>query len=571
MASRHRRLWGSFALTAGILFATASAAVANPASGIPLPATPAPDATSIVSATQSGVGATVVIGLSSPATTANTANIFLDNYDSDNGFIQATGASLNAAGTQLTANFIIPSGVSLTEYSGIELFQGAVTAASNLQNHENTLALPNSALAGATNSAQLIDSPYLIGGGVNPANNFQIVYTFNQAVGAAVPADFCYENPTGTAQFCATGATTSGAQVTATFAAAIGATQPSRYQLKAGAIPGLRDRTTAPDQSRQGTNQNVAAGVPTLSSVAYASGNSWTYTFNQALSNTAGTFFPAMFKLISDNGVELTAGSVSISGNQATATFANPLGAGGFGVEELLGTVLAGGVSSFSTGATNFTDSQPAGASAEKPGFTGGPDLLSVTYNAAALTATFTFDQPVFSTGPAADFKLDVPSQGNLNNGETLGQNIVSISGSTVVVGFPNLASPAVGGSVIDGAATVFNGELAPANSAGLTNGASAGGQGGLTNGATGPTGPAGPAGATGPAGAAGAAGPAGPAGPAGAAGPAGPAGPRGLTGPKGAKGAKGARGKRGPKGGAKKKKKKKVTRHASTRRTVLL
>ena len=65
------------------------------------------------------MAATVVIGLSSPATTANTASIFLDNYDSDNGFIQATGATLNAAGTQLTANFIIPGGVSLSEYSGL--------------------------------------------------------------------------------------------------------------------------------------------------------------------------------------------------------------------------------------------------------------------------------------------------------------------------------------------------------------------------------------------------------------------------------------------------------------------
>ena len=70
-------------------------------------------------------------------------------------------------------------------------------------------------------------------------------------------------------------------------------------------------------------------------------------------------------------------------------------------------------------------------------------------------------------------------AKGNLNNGETLGQNVVSISGNTVTVGFPNLASPAVGGSVLDGAATVFNGDCAPANSAGLTNGSSAGGSGG--------------------------------------------------------------------------------------------
>jgi hypothetical protein len=545
MASRHRRLWGSFALAAGILFATASSAVANPPSGIALPTTPAPDITSVVSATQSGVGATVVLQLSSAATTSNTANMFLDNYDGDNGFIQATGSSLNAAGTQLTANFIIPSGVSLTEYSAVEFSQGAVTAASSLQNHEQTLALPGSALNGASNSAQLIDSPYLIGGGVNPSNNNQIIYTFNQAVNGptAAAAAFCYENPTGTAQVCGNSiASVSGAQVTVNFAAAIGATQPSRYQLKAGAIAGLRDRVNASDQSKQGTNQNITAGVPTLSSVAYASGNTWTYTFNQPLSNAAGTFNANMFKLISDNSVELTAGSVSISGNQASATFANPLGAGGFGGEELLGTVLAGGVESFATLAPNFTDSQPAGTSAEKPGFTGGPDLLSVTYNPANLTATFTFDQAVFATAAAASFKLDVPGQGNLNNGETLGQNVVSVSGSTVTVGFPNLASCAVGGSTVYGAASVFNGEFSPANSAGLTN---AGGQGcsGVnigTGGVTGPTGPAGPAGATGPAGAAGATGPAGPAG---AAGPTGPAGPRGLTGPRGKQGKRGKNG----------------------------
>ena len=108
-----------------------------------------------------------------------------------------------------------------------------MTAASSLQNHENTLALPNSALAGATNSSQLIDSPLLVGGGVNPANNSQIVYTFNQAVTGAVAADFCYENGAGTAGSptaanCGTTiASTSGAQVTVNFAPAIGGVQPS--------------------------------------------------------------------------------------------------------------------------------------------------------------------------------------------------------------------------------------------------------------------------------------------------------------------------------------------------------
>ena len=91
-------------------------------------------------------------------------------------------------------------------------------------------------------------------------------------------------------------------------------------------MTGLRDRTVAPSQSKQGTNQNVVSTVPTLTSVAYASGNSWTYTFNQPLSNAVGTFNAGSFKLISDNSVEQTAGSVSISGNQATATFGNPIG-----------------------------------------------------------------------------------------------------------------------------------------------------------------------------------------------------------------------------------------------------
>jgi hypothetical protein len=238
--------------------------------------------------------------------------------------------------------------------------------------------------------------------------------------------------------------------------------------------------------------------------------------------------------------------SASVSGNQVTATFPNPVGASGFGVEYPLATVTPGAVVATTGGATSEWDTVSAGTGMEQPGSTSAPDLLSVTYNQAALTATFTFDQPVNTVPAAGAFALDVPNQGNLNNGETPGQSIVGFTpgNTSVTVGFANLASPTVGGSVNLGAVTALNGRNSPAESVGLTNGASAGGSGGLNGGGvTGPTGPTGANGTNGTNGTNGATGPAGPAGPAGAAGPAGPAGPRGLTGPRGKQGKRGKKG----------------------------
>jgi len=351
---------------------------------------------------------------------------------------------------------------------------------------------------------------------------------------------------------------------------------PTLPTAAAADVHGGRDGNAAPPQSVFTAPYTLATLNPALTSVVYSgSGDNWTFTFNQAISNAVATSPDATrFWLVAENGqlVQGIAGSASASGQTVTVTF--PSGIGAFAPEEVFATVQAGAVSLQTVPATKgLGDSTPVTTSLENPGFTAGPDLLSVAFNPTALTAAFTFDQrvlPVSATpANAALFALDTPATGNLNQGLTPGGSIVSTVGNVVTVGFANLATCAIGGTVVLNTVSVFNGEGNPANSAGLTagqTGCSITGTGG--GGVTGPTGPAGPAGATGPAGAAG------PAGPAGAAGPAGPAGPRGLTGPKGPKGPKGARGKRGKRGpGPKKHHKKKATRHAahSTRRTVLL
>jgi hypothetical protein len=325
------------------------------------------------------------------------------------------------------------------------------------------------------------------------------------------------------------------------------ANTPSRFIVNNGSgFVGGRDGAIAVQQSLTGSPITTAA-VPQLASVAQSgTSNTWVYSYGSSTPTAlatcliGGSVGQNCFQLITENGTVLQSTSASLNGTTVNVNFPNPDGL--FGIEDSLATAVPGAVGV--VGANSVEDTVPTSTGGqEQPGYTAAPDLLSVTYNLSALTATFTFDQPINTVPTPATFALDVPNQGNLNNGETVGQNVVGFTpGNTAVtVGFVNLASPAVGGSINAGAAFDLKDGGSPAQSAGLTNGASAGGTTtALGSGVTGPTGPAGPAGATGPAGAAGAAGPAGPAG---AAGSAGPAGPRGLTGPRGPKGKRGKAG----------------------------
>jgi hypothetical protein len=527
--------------------------------------------TSIASATQTGTSVQVVANLGAAANATDATKMSLLNYDTLGALSPSTAPTLNAAGTQVTVSFLLPSGVNLSEYSGIEfegpvggLGKGAITAASGLSNHPQFLAI-GTGLAPTATGPQAIDAPKLIGAGLAAGSTSatpKITYQFNQSVasittGSALSPLFCFEQPTGVgAPTCASvgdAISTSGSQVTVTFSGAGEAllpsgadVTPSRYIVLTGAVTGNRDNQVlvAPGQTIVG--QSPTTAIPQLSSVAQVPGtNNWTFTYNATLFAPLTPAQQLQFWLISENGKSVHSTSASVSGNQVTATFPNPIGASGFGVEYPLASVTPGAVnlSGAVPGATSIWDTASAGTGMEMNGSTSGPDLLSVTYNQAALTATFTFDQPVNAVGAPGLFQLDVPNQGNINNGETAGQNVVGFTpgSKTVTVGFANLASPTVGGSVNIGAVSQFTGTASPAESVGLTNGASAGGSGGITGGVTGP---AGPAGATGPAGPAGAAGPAGPAGPAGARGPAGPSGPRGLTGPRGKRGKTGPRGR---------------------------
>jgi hypothetical protein len=522
--------------------------------------------TSIASATQSGTSVQIVANLGAAANAVDQSKIHLLNYDTQGALAPSTAPVLNAAGTQVTVSFLLPPGVNLTEYSGIEfqgptatVGKGAITAASGLSNHDQFLAIPGSTLAKTGTGPQAIDGPKLIGAGLAAGSSSAapiITYTFNQAIyGTAssfppVPGDFCYEQPTGLpALICATGDTVSGSQVTATGFAAIAPAAPgipTRYVAQTGAVTGLRDNGILIGQAIVGASPTTA-NVPQLMSVAQTPGtNNWVFTYNQTLVSPLTPAQQLQFFLISETGGPVAtpffqgSTSASVSGNQVTATFPNPVGASGFGVEYPLATVTPGAVIATTGGATSEWDTASAGTGMEQPGSTSAPDLLSVTYNQAALTGTFTFDQPVNTVGAPAAFALDVPNQGNLNNGETPGQSIVGFTpgNTSVTVGFANLASPTVGGSVNLGAVTAFNGVASPAESVGLTNGASAGGSGGLNGGVTGP---AGPAGATGPVGPAGATGPVGPAG---QTGPTGPQGPRGLTGKTGKTGKRGKNGR---------------------------
>jgi hypothetical protein len=583
--------------------ASASAAMAQTPAGVALPTAtttnPSPDLISTGTPTTSGGVTTVPFTLSSAATSITSQSFVLNNYDTK-GNIQATGKTFTSGSTTGSLQFVLPGGESISDYSSLTALAplapgaagcAAVDAATNggVCNHVNTVALAGSGLAPSSGG---LDSPKLIAATPNPANT-QTIFTFNQPVSTGVAGQYITVHggaTTGGTGFCAT--PQPAANQVCVLLNTTGVIERLGFTA-AAAIVGGRDTVntsggaTSPNtvysQALNVSNTGLAAGTPVLMSVAPAAGtDSWTFTFSQNIAS--GAVIPAGFALTAENGQTMTGVSFSQSG--ATVTVAFTPGSGAFPQEFTSATVLGGAAVISTAGALNTFDTVAVGNSLQGPGLSSGPDLVSVTNNASALTATFVFDQPVVGTSLAAgQFALITPSTNNLTGfGLTTGTAIVSGGGTnTVTVAFPNTTGCVVGGSVNFtgtkaaagwlGGPSTFEGTIAPPSSAGLTNsgGSSCQVVTGAGGGVTGPTGPAGPAGATGPAGANGAAGAAGPAGPAGAngaAGPAGPAGPRGLTGPKGPKGPKGA------KGGTKKKKhhkKKKTTRHASTRRTVLL
>jgi hypothetical protein len=403
----------------------------------------------------------------------------------------------------------------------------------------------------AAPSRYLIDAPILIG--ASAAANVA-TFTFNQPVTVPAGANGNFlalsttGAPLGGALVTLTGSGTN--TITATFTTPVAGA--SRFAYVAAALPannitGVRDTTTV------AYSQFVPAvapigGRPSLVSIANVAGtDTWNFVFNTTIGNGAGgTLAPVTgnYMLITENGTVLTPvpGSATASGNTVTVTFAS--GSGAFANEDTVGTVLAGGAFAAAAGnPANIGDSAPIVAGGELPGLTGGPDLLSTTYNASTSSGTFTFDQPILKSSVGAGaYALITPGTNAVPAGFTAGLTVQSVTGNAVTIGFPNLATCAIGGAVA-GAGTAFDGAPAPVSSSGLTNSGSLvcpNGVGLGGSGITGPTGPAGPTGAAGPAGAPGATGaPGAP----GATGPAGPAGPRGLT------GATGPRGKRGKNG----------------------
>jgi hypothetical protein len=574
--------------------ASASAAMAQTPAGVALPTAtttnPSPDLISTGAPTTVGGVVTVPFTLSSAATSINSQAFVLNNYDTL-GNIQATGKTFTSGSTTGSLSFVLPAGENIADYSSLTALGagapgGAAATNGAVTNHVNTVALAGSGLAPKSGG---MDAPQLIAATPN-AGNTLTVFTFNQPV--TVPAgnfNQFYEISGGAAPVFGTAFNNAGLAANQIGVVLNTAGTLNRLGvLSTAAITGGRDGVvtngagTTYDQALNVSNSGLIG--PVLSSVAPIAGtDTWNFTFSQNINNTAGHLpNPAFFELTAENGATMIGNAFSQSGNTVQVQFT--AGSGTFPQEFVQATAFAGAVQNVAAN-TDLTDTVPVGSSLEGPGLTSGGDLVSVTANPAALTATFTFDQAVTKTSLApGEFGLITPSTNNIS-GLTLATSVVSGGNtSTIVAAFPNTTGCVVGGSVdpaVIKAASgyagpgvmTFEGTVSPPSSAGLTNpgGTSCQVQTGTGSGATGPTGPAGPAGATGPAGAngaAGAAGPAGPAGPAGAAGPAGPAGPRGLTGPKGPKGPKGA------KGGTKKKKhhkkKKKTTRH-STRRTVLL
>jgi hypothetical protein len=581
--------------------ASASAAMAQTPAGVALPTAtttnPSPDLISTGTPTTVGGVVTVPFTLSSAATSINSQSFVLNNYDTK-GNIQATGKTFTSGSTTGSLQFVLPAGEAIADYSSLTATAptapgatGCATldAATNggVCNHVNTVALAGSNLAPSSGG---LDSPKLIAATPNAANS-QTIFTFNQPVSPGNAGQYFTVHSgatTGATGFCAT--VQPAANQVCVKLNTTGTVERLGFSTTA-AIVGGRDNVstsaagTTYSQALNVSNTGLAAATPVLLSVAPVAGtDSWTFTFSQNIAPNAVN--PFAFELTAENGQTMTGASpTSFSQTGATVTVAFTPGSGAFPQEFTSATVL-GGAAVVSTGGTlNTFDTVAVGNSLQGPGLSSGPDLVSVTNNASALTATFVFDQPVVGTSlAAAQFALITPSTNNLTGfGLTTGTSIVSGGGTnTVTVAFPNTTGCVVGGSVNFtgtkaaagwlGGPSTFEGTIAPPSSAGLTNsgGSSCQVVTGSGGGVTGPAGPAGPAGATGPAGANGAAGPAGPAGPAGHAGPAGPAGPRGLTGRRGPKGPKGA------KGGSTKKKHKKTTRkhaqrHHGMRRTVLL
>jgi hypothetical protein len=390
----------------------------------------------------------------------------ISTYDAGRRMVAAAAARATDSDTCATASF--PSGTDVREGTVGIVLDGAVRDTAGNGSIRASAPLRDAGVtprAGATTGPDLID----VSVDVSDSANKRVSYIFDEDIDPAQSARGTDNDPTTVDP--------DGSQI---LAANFGAELQNGQPAATGTIAGRGDRNVIVNFGAQAINassrflnepgavrdrpqqvggatpaspgvveKGAQAGVPRLIAAAPAGNRQWLLTYSSDVN--VGGFVASRIRAVADDGVSDAATDVGPTGStrQVLARFAN------FTIardSEAIVRIFSGFAATTSLdGSVQARGSQAATATPNNtPGFTNGPDLVSVAIDTATNQVNFVYDEPLYdvATPSAANF-VGWATDGSFDTG--IGQTIVD--GRRLNVRFPSTLPNFVAFGQADGAA----------------------------------------------------------------------------------------------------------------------
>ncbi len=353
------------------------------------------------------------------------------------------------------ARCAIASFVAGTDVTQATISTVAPAAVTDLQTRSNTLASEPVIGSVHTRFPGSTTGPDLVHVIVNTAEagHKRAAYIFDEALDRA-PAtpyqasQFGFYNATDTPIAAPAGSVSvSGKSATVDFLATPQIETATRFFANPGAVQdrpqsfGFGDLPLATASSPEILNRGAASAArPEMISATPIGAQDFKIVFNVPIQFTpasAGGFFA-----ISDAGASPAAASAAGSGgapNTLVVTFPATLARDPGAIVRLY--LAPGTVTAVGGAATNLAGQAPTSTPNSRPGFTNGPDLLSVSVDAVTSRVTFTYDESVQDAPPPAAGALGAAA---IDGSPIAAVGGVVVSGSSVTALFPPSVATAV-------------------------------------------------------------------------------------------------------------------------------
>jgi len=394
---------------------------------------------------------------------AGAANAFfgLQAYDAKRAMTAASASRDTTDETCAIASFA--PGTDVTQGTVGEVAPGAVT---DLQNRTNTLASEPVAGSVHTSSPGSTTAPDLLGVVVNAdeAGHKRATYMFDETLDRtpATPYEaskFGFYNALDTPISAPAGPVSiSGKSATVDFLETPNLETATRFFINPGAVQDRPQTTTygvlplvtasSPDVLSRGAPSAARAEMISATPIG---AQDFKIAFNVPIQFTPGS--AAGFFAISDAAVSPVAASAVGSGgapNEVVTTFPAAVADDPGAIVRIY--LAPGTVTVVGGAATNLAGQAATATPHSAPGFTNGPDLLSVSVNTVTSRVTYTYDESVQATPPPAATALTAAA---VDGSPITALGGVVVSGSTVTA----LFGPSLGSAVMfaNPYATVFD------------------------------------------------------------------------------------------------------------------